>query len=569
VVEQDFEESFADLFEQSMKQERRTVSPGQKVTGTVVQVGRERVILDLGDGLDGIADLGEFAGRGETPDVKPGDRVELYVVRVENRAAVLAKSLGKGAAARLALEESARSGVPVEGVVTDVNKGGYVVEVAGNRCFCPLGQMDTRRIEDPKVMIGQRLTFRVSEFRGGRDVVLSRRALLEESAAEKAAKTRESLAVGAKFEGVVTGVRDFGAFVDIGGLEGLVHASEMGFGRVRPSDVVQVGQTVQVEVLRIDPPGPKDKSERLSLSMRAFAADPWETSIADITEGDIVQGIVRRVQPFGAFVEIVPGVDGLLHVSAFGRRIAQPGDVVQVGDTVAVRIEGVDRDQRRLSLSYVSPEELASLGVSIPPAEEAPAPAATVPAWVDAEAPKAARPQVEQQPGGLKVRHKAVEAAPAAAVVEAAPAVATGAKPKVLGHTDLAPVAAKAPAAERPAPKKPELLPAPPVGSVLEVKVDKIETFGLFVTWTGGRGLLPASELEGPKGTDLRKAYPVGTTLKAAVVEVRGDGKVRLSASAAAQAEERLEAQAWMQTQKPASGKGFGTLGDLLSKFRK
>ena len=371
-------------------------------------------------------------------------------------------------------------------------------------------------------MLGKRLTFRVTEMRGQRDVVLSRRVLLEEEAAEKAAKLRERLKVGERFTGTVTSLRDFGAFVDIGGMEGLLHASEMGYGRVRPADVVQPGQQVEVELIRIDPPGPKDRTERLAFSMKGMVADPWETALVDLIPGDIVQGTVQRVQPFGAFVQIVPGVDGLLHVSAFGRRIGHPADVVKAGETVAVRVDVVDTAQRRLSLSYVSPDELASIvgeGAAATTAAEAPA-----------------------APAPLKLGHTT----PAAVSEEAAAAAVQSA----------------------PARRGPESLAAPAIGSVLDVTVEKIESFGLFVTWAGGRGLVPASELETPKGADLRKAFPVGTALRVAVLESR-DGKVRLSAREAVRAEERNEARAWMQSQKPVSGKGFGTLADLLSKSRK
>lgn len=596
MVDQEHEESFAELFAQSQQQERRRVSPGEKVTGTVVQVGAERVIVDLGDGLDGLADLGELSERGEESAVKKGDRIELYVTRIENRVAILAKSIGKGPGARLALEEAARTGVPVEGLVAEVNKGGYVVEAAGMRCFCPMGQMDTRRIEDPKTMIGQRLQFQVAEMRGTRDVVLSRRSLLEADAAQKAAKTRQRLEVGARFTGTVTGVRDFGCFVDIGGLEGLVPASELGYGRQRPTEVVHAGQTVEVEVLRIEPPGPKDRTERLTLSMRALAADPWEVAIEDLTEGDIVKGIVQRTQPFGAFVEIVPGVDGLLHVSAFGKRVGHPSEMVAPGDEIAVRIEGVDREQRRLSLSYVTPEDLAGIVGELAPEAVAPAPAAA-PVVEAAPAPaavpeKKALSAVGQHEGGMKLRRTEKPGAPAApkaapkvepkveakpaAKIEVKPAAVTApaTKPRVLGRSAMAdrPVEAvtpgTAPGAQRPG-RRAEELAAPPVGTVLDVTVDKHEIFGMFVKWAGGRGLLPATELETPKNADLRKAYPVGTVLKAAVIEVRGDGKVRLSATAATQADERNEARAWMQTQKPAGGKGFGTMADLLAKFKK
>lgn len=550
------EESFAELFEKSLEHKPRRVQPGEKVTGTVVHVGRERVIVDLGGGIDGTMELSELApDRHTAADVKEGDRVEAYVTRVENRVAVLARSLGKGPGARLALQESQRTGVPVEGTVAEVNKGGYVVEVAGARCFCPLGQMDLRRIEDPTTMVGRKLQFLVQEMRGERDVVVSRRALLEREQAEVREKTRRYLEPGARFRGTVTSVRDFGAFVDIGGLDGLVPVSELGYGRARPQDVVHVGQEVDVEVLRIEPPGPKDRTERITLSMRALAADPWDEVTRELGEGVIVRGKVARLQPFGAFVEIVPGVDGLLHVSAFGRRVAHPADVVQVGEEVAVRIDAIDPSARRISLSYVPPEELAGLIEQTTEPEQPAAEPQPAPEPVKAEAPKAAPPAG----GGLTVRRAERPKSETPAPAPAAAPAAEQARPRVLG---MAQPGAEAEAA--PAPKS----AAPQTGQVVDVTVDKIESFGLFVKWGSHRGLLPAAELDVPKGADLRKSHPVGTQLKAAIIEVRPDGRIRLSANAVQQAEERAEAQAWMSEQKKGgasgSSRGLGTLGDLL-----
>lgn len=582
MIEHETEESFAELFEESLKTERRTVQPGEKVSGKVFQVGSERVLVDLGGGLDGMIELGELAEKGEAPTVKVGDVVEAFVVRIENRVAVMAKTLGKGIGSRRALEEAAHTGVPVEGLITAVNKGGYEVEAAGMRCFCPLGQLDVRRIEDPATMIGKKLLFRVTELRGSRDVVLSRRALLEADAAEKAAKTRERLKVGERFTGTVTNVRDFGLFVDIGGLEGLVPAGELGYGRLRPQDVAQVGQTVEVELLQVQPPekaGPRGETkERITLSMRALAPDPWEQTVADLPEGTVVRGTVTRVQPYGAFVQIVPGVEGLLHVSAFGRRIKEPGEVVQVGQEIAIRIDSVDFAQRRLSLSFVTEEAATALAqeyaASLGAPEGGPAPAAAKPVTVLGKTEK--KTTETHQPGGMRLRRttemtaKAPAAAPETPVAEAVPTPGDGRKARILGHSKAQPVSA-AEQAERlsAAPSAPRAAAGPRVNDVLEVTVDKIETSGLFVSWGSGRGLIPFSELPVPKGSDLRKSHPIGTKLKAAVVDVRPDGKVRLSVNAAAQAEERAEAMAWQQTQKAAPGKGFGTMADLLAKFRK
>jgi small subunit ribosomal protein S1 len=570
------EESFAELLEQNLKQKRRRVSPGEKVTGTIVQVGAEHALLDLGGGLDGIISIGELVEPGQAGTLKPGQKVEGYVVRVEDRIAELAKSLGKGPAARFALEEAAQSGVPVEGHVEAVNKGGYVVMVAGTRCFCPLGQMDVRRIEDPATLIGQKLQFRVAEFRGGRDVVLSRRALLEEEMARRAEETRKRLEPGARFRGTVTSVREFGAFVDIGGIEGLVHASELGWGRMRPDEVVRIGQEVEVEVLKIE--APKDgKGERLSLSMRALAQDPFDLAVTDLPEGTIARGTVTRLQPFGAFVELIPGVEGLIHVSAFGRRVGHPSDAVAVGQEIAVRVEGVDPTQRRISLSYVSDDELDALGFAHD-GIEAPPPPTVVP--VPAKPGKGAAAAAKEGPGLSRRPGKpAPEAASPEKVVvspaviptpvtEKAPLGSSVPKPRILGRaeprqTEPAFVAHEG-APATPTPAGAAGMATPPVGAVLDVTVDRVEPFGVFVTWPGGRGLVPGIELGTPRGADLRRSHPPGTVFRAAVVDVRPDGKVRLSKVQAERAEERAEADAWQRTQVKPSGKGFGTFADLL-----
>jgi small subunit ribosomal protein S1 len=384
----DEDESFAELFQESLKKKQRRLEPGERVVGTVVQVGAQRLLLDLGDGIDGLMELSELGPPEERPVVNVGERMEAYVTRVESRTAELTRSLGHGPAAKRAIEEAAATGVPIEGTVTAVNKGGFVVEIAGTRAFCPMGQMDLRRFEDPTPFIGQKLLFRVMELRGGKDVVVSRRALLEEERARRAAVTREKLEVGATFTGTVTSVREFGAFVDLGGIEGLLPAGELGG---KPSDAVSGGDSLEVVVTRLDTG--KDGKERISLSLAGAQAQE-----------------------------------------------AAPGE---------------------------------------PP-----------------------------PPPGVQVQ----------------------------------------------------------VGSVVDAVVDRLESFGVFVTFPGGRGLLPASETGLPRGADLRRALPKGTALRLAVVEIREDGKIRLSRTAAEQAEERAEVAGYMATQPKPSGKGFGTLGDLLRK---
>jgi small subunit ribosomal protein S1 len=285
------------------------------------------------------------------------------------------------------------TGLPVDGVVKAVNKGGLEVEVHGVRAFCPVSQIDVRFVGDPSTFVGQKLQFRVQRA-DQRDVVLSRRALLEADRAEKAKATREKLAPGAVLEGVVTTVQDYGAFVDLGGVEGLVHVSELSWDRVsKPSDLLKPGDAVQVQVLKLEQDA--KKGERISLSVRALTPKPEPKA-----------------------------------------------------------------------------------------APEAP--------------PRAAPP------------------------------------------------------------------PPPKAGDVVDVSVDKIESFGIFVRFAGGRGLVPASETGTPRGADLRKAFKVGDTFPALVLAIDEQHRIRLSKTGAQDAAERKEAAEYMKAAPRPSGKGFGTLGDLL-----
>src|SRR5262249_32313412 len=286
----------------------------------------------------------------------------------------------KGSASLAMLAEARAGGMPVEGLVLAVNKGGFEVAVGDARAFVPLSQMDLRFVDKPDQYIGERLRFRVTEVRE-KNVVLSRRALLEDEQKALAAETRKTLGEGKVLQGKVTGVRDFGVFVDLGGVEGLVPVSELSHVRVgHPSEVVSVGDTVEVEVLRIEAPNPHspDKAkhkERITLSMRARQEDPWKTFAAGLKEGDRLSGKVVRLQPFGAFVELKPGVDGLIHISALSdRRIAHPRDVVKVGESVEVVVEKVDAAEKRIGLRLVVNGEPvgSTLGAAPAPATEAP-----------------------------------------------------------------------------------------------------------------------------------------------------------------------------------------------------
>ncbi|MDC0706961.1 S1 RNA-binding domain-containing protein [Stigmatella sp. ncwal1] len=491
-------ESFAEMFEAQVKEggvpARRSVRIGEKVTGKIFQLGADTAFVSL-DGVksEAMIELRELKDDEGILRYGVGDPIEAHVIESGARGVLLSRALAKGSASMAMLAEARASGMPVEGMVLGVNKGGVEVAIGDVRAFCPISQLDVRFVEKPDQFIGEKLTFRVTEVRD-RNVVLSRRSLLEEEQRKQAEQTRKTLAEGKVIKGKITGVRDFGAFVDVGGVEGMIPVSEMAYQRVgHPSEVVKVGDEVEVEILRMEAgqPNSPDKAkqkERITLSLRARQEDPFKVALAELKEGDRLQGKVVRLQQFGAFVELRPGVDGLVHISALSeRRIAHPRDVVQVGETIWVAIEKIDPNEKRIGLRKISEEDAQR------PAEERPAPAA-----------------------------------------------AKGAEPQA---------------------------PRPKVGQVVTGKVDRIEPYGVFLAFPGGKGLIPAAETGTDRGTDLRKHFSLGQEVKVALLDIDASGKIRLSITAAERAEERAELDAWQKTQKPASGgggKGFGTLADLL-----
>jgi small subunit ribosomal protein S1 len=290
-------------------------------------------------------------------DVEVGDIVQALVVRTAG-GLVLSHRLARGAASRQQLADAYRAGLPVEGKVARAIKGGYEVKVAGQRTFCPLSQIGTGYTEDPSVHEGKVYTFRITELgEGGKNLVVSRRALLEEEAREQEEEVRRSIVPGADLVGRVASVRPFGAFVDLGGgVQGLVHVSEMGWSRVTdPSTIVEQGQEVTVRVLAVD-----RERNKISLGLKQHLADPW-AGVADTYEvGHFVLGRVSRLAEFGAFVELEPGVEGLAHASTFpasGDRSAWKKGIAP-GQEVAVEILEVDTDKRRIAVAVVHGEEL-------------------------------------------------------------------------------------------------------------------------------------------------------------------------------------------------------------------
>jgi small subunit ribosomal protein S1 len=253
--------------------------------------------------------------------------------------------------------------------VTEVVKGGLSVDVHGVRGFVPASQIDLRFVEDLSPFVGQRLSFKVTRYEPGPrgNLVLSRRALLEVEREARASETLGKLVPGLVVRGTVTAFKPYGAFVDIGGVEGMLHVSELGFARVgHPQEVLAIGQQVEVAVLEVKPSEDPKKPLKVSLSLKALSEDPWATATASLVEGTQVRGKITRMQPFGAFVEIAPGVEGMVHISelAAGRRINHPREVVELGQEIEATVLGVDAEKRRIALSLAAgarAEEAAAL----------------------------------------------------------------------------------------------------------------------------------------------------------------------------------------------------------------
>lgn len=334
---------------------------GDAVEGEILAITDDAVFVDLGGKTEGVIERAGLLDADGQLTVAVGERI---LTRVAGRDPAsgqlrLGTQQGRRVHDMAELEQAYREGRPVDGLVTEVVKGGLAVQIAGMRAFCPASQVDRRFVEDLTEFVGQHLSFRITKIEGGRhaDLVVSRRLLLEEAQQAAAAETRARLVVGAVFSGTVTTLKDYGAFVDLGGIEGMIHLSELAYGRVKhPSEVLSVGQTVEVAVLRIEPGRGPRQAEKVALSLRALARDPWRDLAERLPVGSSLTGRVARVTQFGAFVELEAGVEGLVHISELGagRRLGHAAEAVKVDEPIRVTVLAVEPERRRISLSLAA-----------------------------------------------------------------------------------------------------------------------------------------------------------------------------------------------------------------------
>jgi small subunit ribosomal protein S1 len=344
------EKSFAELFGET-EVRKDFLEPGQKIEAVIVKITQDWIFLDLGGKSEGYLDRKELADENGNLSVKEGDSIQAYFLSSRHNEKLFTTRIGAGDSARIHIEEVWRSGIPIEGVVEKEIKGGFEIRLAGDmRGFCPYSQIDIRRAENAKDYVGRRLPFRITEYgERGRNIVLSARAILEEQKKKDEQARKSELHEGMLVKGTVVSVRDFGAFLDIGGLQGLLPISEIGWDRVEDIYArLSVGQTFDVVIAKMDP-----QNNRVSFSLKQTLSDPWNEAEAKYPEGTFHTGTVVRLMKFGAFVNLGPGVDGLLHISKLGKgkRIVHPSDVVKEGQVIEVRIDTIDKEQKRISLS--------------------------------------------------------------------------------------------------------------------------------------------------------------------------------------------------------------------------
>ena len=343
-----------------------TINEGEVVHGTVVRVDKDEVLVDIGYKSEGVIPVSELSIRrsvNPADEVSVGDEIAALVMTKEDAEGrlILSKKRARFELAWKAIEQAHEQGEPVTGRVIEVVKGGLILDL-GVRGFLPASLVDIRRVQDLDEFLGQELRCKVIELNRSRNnVVLSRRAVLEEERKADRQRILDALNPGDVVEGVISNIVDFGAFVDLDGMDGLIHISELSWSHVNhPSEVLEIGQTVKVKVLDID----RDR-QRISLGLKQTQADPWQQVLESYNEGDIVSGKVTKVVTFGAFVEILPGVEGLVHISELAQHhVENPREVVSQGDTVNVRILEVDAERRRLSLSLKRVDE----GMPVQPA---------------------------------------------------------------------------------------------------------------------------------------------------------------------------------------------------------
>ena len=348
------EQSFAAMLEAYSPGADDDFGVGDKISGRIVSIGKDSVFVDTGSKIDGVVDKAELLDKNGELSLAEGDTIELYIVSLSDDEIKLSKALS-GIGGLNMLKEAYHKGAPVEGKISETCKGGVRVEILQRKAFCPISQIDINFVEDPSDFVGETYNFLITTFEeGGRNIVISRRALLAREQEKSRKEFYQTLKADDTLDGTITRIMPYGAFVQLAsGVEGLVHISEMSWSKsAKAESLVKVSDSVRVKVIGMEP----DKQPgllKISLSMKQLSDDPWDRAGEQFHPGSKVRGTVTRCANFGAFVEVAPGIEGLVHISemSYTKRVLKPEEVVAAGETVSVMVKEVDLEKRRLSLS--------------------------------------------------------------------------------------------------------------------------------------------------------------------------------------------------------------------------
>jgi small subunit ribosomal protein S1 len=551
------EESFAALFAESLNQEE--AKEGEILRGTVIAVGKDYAIVDIGYKSEGQVALEEFRGADGAIDVKPGDHVDVLLESRENDAGMVVLSKEKADRFKVWDEISAacERDELIEGTITQRVKGGLSVTIRGGvKAFLPGSQVDLRPVRNLDAFIGQGFKFKVIKFNKKRgNIVLSRRVLLEKERAALKESTLERLKEGQIVEGIVKNLTEYGAFIDLGGIDGLLHITDMSWGRVNhPSELFQVGDHVRVKVLKFNA-----DTERVSLGLKQISEDPWSRAAEKFIPGTVVRGKVVSLKDYGAFIELEEGIEGLVHISemSWTRRVKHPSKMVAVGDTVEAVVLDVDVKNNRISLGMkqLEPNPYEQLTEKYPPGTVVKGKVRNIAdfgIFVEIEEGIDGLVHISDMSWTQRVKHPS-ELFQKGDEVEAVLLnidTSDGEKPKIsLGIKQLV---------QDPWDRIPQTFPA---GKVVTGKVLKVLDFGAFVELEKGvEGLVHVSEIAEEHIDDPRTVLHPNQEVQVMILHADGaERKIALSIKAANRAKEMADAQGYS-----SANAGGATLGDVM-----
>ncbi len=544
-------------FEELLAGEITTISRGDITTGKVLRVDPEWVIIDIGYKSEGIAPLAEFKGPDGEVKVKPGDEVEVIVENLRTADGMVRVSYKKLQRRRAweKISQAQREGTPLEAYVLERIKGGFAVDIEGIRAFLPFSQAFLKPPKNPEEIIGTTLKVEiVNADRKKGNIVVSHKNYLEKEIEAKKKALLESLEEGQVLEGTVKSITDYGVFVDLGGVDGLLHVSDISWGRVKhPSNYFKVGDKIKVKVIKYD----RDK-EKIALGVKQLTPDPWETAKEKYPEGKKVEGRVVSLTNFGAFVELEPGVEGLIHVSelSWTKRIKHPRDMLSIGDKVEVVVLGVDEENRRISLSLkqVEPNPWDVLVEQFSEGMVIEAPVKTVTdfgVFVEVMEGIDGFIHVSDLSWG-RIKHPGDLYKPGDTIQAAILKIDREKEKLALGVKQLTP---------DPWLSVPEKYP---VGSVVTGKVSNVTDFGVFLELEEGvEGLIHVSEISDKKVKTPVGMFEPGQEVKAKVVKVEPEARrIGLSIKKLKEDEEKKHFSEFSKEQKG----GSITLGAILKE---